>query len=159
MNIDKLLVLIEDKSVTADDFNNLLESLPKSTVERVQRRVRVKPGNPLRPVDTNPVKKAEHSVSRTSDTDPTKTAHGRRSVAKRGAINKQKANRFKEAIEFLVNNNNRNIIECSEECKDPFVITTVINRLLGKPDTMFNKDWLYGLKTCLDKKKNSSTMN
>lgn len=97
MTVEHLLQLIENREVTAADFNQLIESLPKSAVERVQRRVRAgSSGGP-----SQPVKSVEQRVARDSDTSPMKTAQGRNAVAKRGLHNKRHANQFREALEQL----------------------------------------------------------
>jgi hypothetical protein len=129
--------LIERQEVSTDDFNNFItEAFAKSTKERVQRRARLKPGEPLRPVDHDAKKKADHSLQHEGDNDPTKTRRGANAVKRRGDRNRSLSHRFREAVEFVNTNGSKTIEECEpllQTVEDMDSLNKLVTRLLSTP--------------------------
>lgn len=151
--IGKLNALIESEEVTSNDFNLFIEGLPKSTVEKVQRRTRLKPGTPLRPKDHSPVKKAEAKLQKIGDNDPTRTGRGKISVRRQGEDNKKHANRFREAIEFILKYNGKQIDEETpviQDIEDKEALSQLVLRLLATSDIHINREWLHKIRQLND---------
>lgn len=122
---------IENKSVTAEDFNNYIsiimnESTPKSTTERVMRKVR----NPLRKghVD-NPTGHQRLSLPSFSDrVTPRRETDGSEQMDHDGAAGHKRSTRTQdtmrrkvsEAVDFIIKHQGRPVEECD--------ISSVVNR-------------------------------
>ena len=157
--MNELLELIEQKKATTEDFNRLIEGLPKSASERVRRRTvprKVTPANP------DPAKRAESSVSRYAGQEPGepvspfRTGRGEKAVKERGEENKKNANKFEEAVEFILQNSSRPLDECVEsiaELEHPDRLVTLATRLIAEPGAEasidVDKNWLQTLVQCL----------
>lgn len=144
--LDDINRLIESKNLTSDNLNLFIECLPKSTNERVLRRMRLKPGETLHPTNHDPQKKAIHSLQKSGNNDPTKTARGKRAVALQGQKNKRNAHKFKEAIEYIKANSSKPVTECSiEGVQDKSSLHQLALKLLTVKECQIDFDWLYGL--------------
>lgn len=153
MNLELIIDLIESKHITSDDFNLFIEGLPKSANERYLRKARLKPGDPIRPVDHSPEKKTIHSLQKVGNNDPTKTSAGRRSVKRQGERNKKNAGKFTEAIDFVINNHNKSIEESINNLSainDIRSLKAVLNKAMCTSNSL-DSDWVYNMKTYIDK--------
>lgn len=151
MNITEIRRRIQEGTVTTEDFNLFIESLPRSTDERRLRRSRLKPGDPIRPKDTKPVAQATHGVRRKGNNDPTKTARGKASVRKQGKRNKKNKHKFAEAARFIRSSQGRSLQECIErlpEVSDKDALYRLACRLEPRQD--FDPSFIRGLKLALE---------
>lgn len=129
ISIDEILLKIENKTVTTDDFNLLLEANSKSVRERIHRKTRITTDSDGVP---DPVKAIEHKVKHKSNNDPTQTATGKRSVARQAKRNKKHPERFIEAIEFVNKYHNTSIdesIKALNDVNDKNSLTLLLNKL------------------------------
>jgi len=141
----KVQGLIEDKKVTTKDFNLFLESLPKSSEERLARYTRLRKQYHLR----SPGKQVDDMTDKVGNNDPTKTPRGKLSVNKQAKDNQRHPDRFVEAAEFVKQNANKPLEECQAEAatiKDKTALLALITRLLGQSGVQLNTDWLRGIK-------------
>ena len=159
-SLKRLLPLIEQKTVTADDFNAFInESLPKSTHERIMRHTRMTGVTPKHATPANKVDdKTDHKPGRHND--PTTTARGKRTVALQGKRNQRNANKFKpgnqfgEAIDFIRTKHGKAITEAElNNVADHIALYRLTTRLLATPSE-FNKDWLFRVHRMLTEKIN-----
>lgn len=98
------------------------ESSPKSTNERVIRRVRLDNLEPAtKDLDNVPKKQADNS--------PTKTSRGRQALKRRIKKNKTHASDFKEQVEALLNIDDAKRISIIAELKDPITLSCIINEM------------------------------
>ena len=144
-SLEQVQRLISEKRITRDDFNLFLESLPKSSEERLARYTRVKRRHHLR----NPGKQVDDKTDRQGNNDPTKTPRGKLSVARQAKDNKLHPDRFTEAVEFIQRSSSKPLQECQEEVtamKDKTALLTLIVQLLGQSGIHLNRDWLTGIK-------------
>jgi len=147
-NLDRIFCLIEQRTVSTDDFNNLIESLPKHGNERVIRHVR----SPASGVSPPTKKPGEKTPKRAGDTSPMKTRRGRNAVRDRGKENKENSEEFRIAAEFLLRNNCRPIREFAKDLVDinkrPLLL--LVSELCNRTNTGdLNKTWLMTLKNRL----------
>jgi rubrerythrin len=147
LEAQSLFRLIDEKTVTADDFNRFIaETSPTSINKRVQRQ--------LRPHKIGPqVSSPERSVDDKTDhepadhNDPTTTSRGRNALRKQIKSNKANADQFREAIEFLQENTGKSLLECKaqlEKVVDLESLNRLITRLSQWPNA-YDRDWLTGL--------------
>jgi len=109
-SLDKILELINNKTITLKDMNIFFEALAKSAKERVDRQTRPEVGPEIKDVD----KKVKSKVQRKGNTDPTQTLRGKQAVKKQGEKNKKNADKFKkfnESFEFVGSFNGKPIHE------------------------------------------------
>lgn len=149
MTLDDIMPLIDNRSVTTEDFNSFIstirESLPKSTIERSHLRL-VRPKK-VGPVDTS-VSGVEHGLKHKGDTSPLRTRRGRNAVKDRGEYNKKHASEFSEEVEFLLSNRDvepdKIVIANVDESK----LLRLVVRLLR--EDVLDRDWLYSLKGVIE---------
>lgn len=146
-SVKKLFRMIEDKTVTAEDFNRFIaETSPTSINKRVQRQLRPKKvgpqvSSPGRKVDD----KTDHEPA--DHNDPTTTSRGRRSLQRQIKRNKAHPEQFREAIEFLRNNNGKPLSECKAALDDIANLGSlcrIATRLSQRP-SQYDSEWLLNL--------------
>lgn len=111
--------------------DNINESLPKSTQERVHRRTREKKIEP-------PDKNNDVTPHRPADNDPTKTSRGRASVKKQAEDNKKHPEKFAEdATDFIINAmelDESEIANLASSLPDPIYESNIIGKLIEEYD-------------------------
>jgi rubrerythrin len=147
-SVEKLMRLIDEKTVTAEDFDRFIaETFPTSINKRVQRQMR--PGK-VGPQVSKPGKKVDDKTDHepSGHHNPTSTPRGRSALRKRIKHNKSHPNEFQfhEAAEFLKKHNGIPLSECeSKLCEvDQASLYKLIKRLLQRPNPL-NQSWLIGL--------------
>jgi hypothetical protein len=134
---------------TIEYFSNLLEAMAKGTKERCYRRIRVKPGNPLRPVDSDPIGGVEHNLQRDVDNSPLKTGRGKASVARQAKANQRHPERFAEAVQFIKENiGDDDAIGKLSTISDPLSLKLVAWKMLSKP-SQSHREWLEHVTSAL----------
>ena len=124
-------------------MDHINESLPKGTEERIHRRTR-----PKKLVHSkNP---ADISIHRDADNDPAQTSRGRRNF--RGSEKRQQdknkrdhPDKFTEAIDFINNNNGKeivNIVESAYKISDYIALDKLLNKLIDE-ESNIGKVWLH----------------
>lgn len=143
-----IITLIEQKTVTADDFNNLIqEALETSIHKRIQRNMRPKKFGPR---IRSPGRKVDDVTDHEGDNNPRSTSRGRSAQQKRVEHNKTHPEEFREAIEFLNINHTKPLAECDiSDIRSKQALERLVTRLLREPGTAFDTEWLYGLKRML----------
>jgi rubrerythrin len=146
-SVKNILRMIDEKTITADDFNRFIaETSPTSINKRVQRQLRPKKvepriSSPGRKVDD----KTDHEPA--DHNDPTTTSRGRRSLQKQIKHNKAHPEQFREAIEFLCNNNGKLLSECKDALNgmtDLGSLCRIATRLSQRPN-QYDSEWLLNL--------------
>ena len=134
---------MEDRGqYTVDYFSNLLEAMMKGTRERCYRRIRMKPGDPIRPVDTDPEKSVIHGLQHDADNNPMKTGRGKASVRRQARENQRHPERFAEAIEFIREYAGEDrVLDQLDSIRDKRNLKMLVGRLLSQPNTQF-REWL-----------------
>lgn len=143
MLLQSILTKIESKTVTADDFDALIqESMPESVRNRVRRRT-------ILPITKRHVDDDNHqkiSLPNLADRvqpkrKPLNTqSHGQ---AKSGQRHSSRA--VKAAMEFIVSNYNKTITESTLATRDDIrIIDAIITSMLAKPNV--NREWLLKLQ-------------
>ncbi len=149
--LERIKSLIESKTLTIEDFDKLLESMPKSANERFLRNSRMKPGDPIRPVDGSPVKKVEATLQKVGDNDPTRTARGKASVQRQANKNKLTPEKFAEAIEFITNYKDRDVSEAISAVSTlqhkPELLALI--KRLRETGTNLRAEWVDGIESVL----------
>lgn len=143
--LEQVQKLIIEKTITKNDFNLFLESLPKSSDERLARYTRSKKRHHLRNIG----KQVDDKTDRKGENDPTKTLRGKLSVAQQARDNQLHSDRFIEAVEFIQKNKNKSLEECQagvDAIKDKTALLALIGRLLGRSGVRLNRNWLSGIK-------------
>ena len=139
--------MIEDKTVTADDFNRFIaETSPTSINKRVQRQMKHDKTGPQasslgRQVDD----KTDHEPA--DHNDPTTTLRGKHALQRQIKRNKAHPDQFREAIEFLQANSKKPLEECKLklcDITDQESLHRLVARLLQRPN-QFDHNWLVGL--------------
>ena len=146
-SVERVMRLIDEKTVTADDFNQfIVETSPTSINKRVQRQMKHDRIGPQvshlgRQVDDiTDHEPADHN-------DPTTTLRGKHALRKRIKHNKAHPNQFREAVEFLRVNSEKPLSECKTklcDVVDQVSLHKLVTRLLQQP-SQFDHDWLIGL--------------
>lgn len=149
--LDRIKSLIESKTLTIEDFDKLLESMPKSANERYLRNSRLKPGDPIKPVNASPVKKVEATLQKVGDNDPTRTARGKASVQRQANKNKLTPEKFAEAIEFIASYKDRDVSEAISAVSTlqhkPELLKLI--KRLRETGTDLRAEWVDGIESIL----------
>ncbi len=140
MTFDEIQAVIEDGSITVDILNKFIqESLAKSAIERVHRRTRQPRSGP----------KGISMIGRvvpkkTGDSNPNKNRGSRNfrgsEKEKQDEWKRKHPEKFSEAIDFIINNNGKEI--SLESVNDKKALKDVIAKLLIS-DHKLSQDWLY----------------
>jgi hypothetical protein len=148
-----LFRLIDEKTVTADDFNRFIaETSPTSINKRVQRQMSPHKASPT---ITNPGRKIDDKTDHepADHNDPTSTGRGKSALRKQIKHNKKHPEQFSEAIEFLQENKGLALSECkSKLCAvvDRASLHAVVKKLSQRP-SQFDREWLVGLGSLIEK--------
>jgi Mn-containing catalase len=146
-----ILRMIDEKTVTADDFNRFIaETSPTSINKRVQRQLRPKK---IGPRSSSPERKIDDKTDHepADHNDPTTTARGRGALRRQIKRNKAHPEQFREAIEFIQTNNKVSLEECRMklcDVVDQGALHQIVSRLLQRPN-QFSHEWLAGLDNLL----------
>lgn len=136
-----VIASLEEGSASPWVFNNLIEATVKSTKEKILRRVR--------PPSSGPEGKSlpgQATPKKTGDNDPRK---GRKiSPAKQKRLNIAQSNKYHESAEYINNNCEKPIVECTFDNIDRVLLNKFVTRLLRESTDI--SDWLYSLKIRLD---------
>ena len=150
-SVERLLRLIDEKTVTAEDFDRFIaETIPTSINKRVQRQIR--PGK-IGPQVTSPERKVDDKTDHEppDHNDPTTTARGRSSLKRQIKRNKAHPEQFREAIEFLRAYCGKPISECELRlCNivDRSSLHKLTAALIQRPNEL-DKAWLVELNNLL----------
>ncbi len=144
--LESLIRSIDDRTVTTEQFNLFLESLPKSTVERsIYRRERVTTPDPA---ERKPSRQVSHRISHRGDTSPMRTGRGKNAVRKQAEDNKRHPEKFAEAVQFIVGNRGKPITESSlAVVTDKGALQQLVTKLLNVDSN--DRDWYYQLYQAL----------
>lgn len=144
-SLQRIQKLIAEKTARRKDFNLFLESLPKSSDERLARQTRRKRPFHVRDLGNQ----VDDKTDREGINDPTKTLRGKLSVARQARDNQLHPSRFLEAVEFIQRNRDKSIEECQADVaavRDKTALLALIVRLLGQSGININRGWLAGIQ-------------
>jgi hypothetical protein len=149
--VQKINRLIDEKTVTADDFNKFIAETNSTSInKRVQRQMKSAKIGPRssslgRQVDD----KTDHEPA--DHNDPTSTLRGKGALRNRIKHNKAHPEQFKEAIEFLQINKGLALSECESKLRDVDrgSLYMLVKKLSQRP-SQFDDRWLSGLKDLIE---------
>lgn len=146
-SLESILLKIENKTVTIDDFNQLIsEATPESVRDRIRRRQNPNQSRVRRHQDENG-HTTLHLPTMADRVQPKRERSGRTQMQHRGKLGHrhsartQRQNNLKEAIEFFRDNIGKSINEELITNKDHDILRTVATKLLSKPN--INREWLF----------------
>jgi rubrerythrin len=145
----RLLRLIDEKTVTVDDFNQFIaETSPTSINKRIQRQLHHKVGIQTKNYGRKIDDITDHKPS--GNNDPTTTSRGRRALDKQIKRNKKYSYKFNEAIEFFNKYNNIPLSECNiNNIVDKASLQKLTKALLQR-ESNFSHKWLSELNSLLE---------
>jgi len=152
---EHILRLIDEKTVTADDFNRFIaETSPTSLNKRVQRQMKHdKIGPQSSSVGRQVDDITDHEPA--GHNDPTTTLRGKHALRRQIKRNKAHPEQFREAIEFLEVNRCKPLEECQAKLvniTNPAALQRLTAVLVKRPG--INKewqDWLVDLDSVISK--------
>lgn len=140
------IAAIDEGSVDPWIFNNLIEATVKSTKERVFRRVR--PPN-VKPQSINIGDRV--TPKKTGDNDPNQGRGARNFKGKRKEkLDLAQSNKYNESVQFILDNCDKLISECSFESVNKELLNKLVSKLLTESTDEHDYEWLYNLKLRLD---------
>ena len=161
-----ILLKIESKIVTIDDFNELIqEATPESMRDRLRRRINVNQNTARSHQDDDghakmslPVMADRVQPSR-KRADRTQMQHGGKMGHRHSARTQKRtmSKSLKEAIEFFKGNIGRPIDQSLSIDISHTVLRNVATKLMGKPG--INRDWLYNFCSSLSESVDDNGYN
>ena len=161
-----ILLKIESKIVTIDDFNELIqEATPESMRDRLRRRINVNQNTARSHQDDDghakmslPVMADRVQPSR-KRADRTQMQHGGKMGHRHSARTQKRtmSKSLKEAIEFFKGNIGRPIDQSLSTDISHTVLRNVATKLMGKPG--INRDWLYNFCSSLSESVDDNGYN
>lgn len=161
-----ILLKIESKIVTIDDFNELIqEATPESMRDRLRRRINVNQDTVRSHQDEDGHAKmslpvmADRVQPKRKRADRTQMQHGGKMGHRHSARTQKRtmSKSLREAIEFFKGNIGRPIDQSLSTDISHTVLRNVATKLMGKPG--INRDWLYNFCSSLSESVDDSGYN